>query len=266
MRLSRVLALVERQWYLMRGSPTRIVPLFGFVAIDILLWGFITRYLDTTSPGVDFIASLLGAVVFWDYCVRVLHGVTMAFFEDVWSRNFLNVFASPLTLAEYLAGQVLSSLFTSAVSLIGMVLIATVVFGWSLAAYGLMAVPFLLVLFLFGIAMGIIGAAIVLRWGPSAEWFVWPIPALIAPFGGVYYPIATLPAWMQPIAHVLPVPYVFEALRAIAQGRSFEPWLLLVAAGLAGVYVVAAAWVFTRVHRHAVRSGLIARYSAETIN
>ena len=59
MRLSRTLAVVERQWYLMRGSPTRIVPLFGFVAIDILLWGFITRYLDTTSPGVDFIASLL---------------------------------------------------------------------------------------------------------------------------------------------------------------------------------------------------------------
>src|ERR1044071_6625280 len=120
MRLSRIMALIERQWYLMRGSPTRIVPLFGFVAVDILLWGFITRYLDTTSPGVDFIASLLGAVIFWDYCVRVLHGVTMTFFEDVWSRNFLNVFASPLTLTEYLAGQVLSSLFTSAISLIGM--------------------------------------------------------------------------------------------------------------------------------------------------
>jgi ABC-2 type transport system permease protein len=70
---------------------------------------------------------------------------------------------------------------------------------------------------------------------------------------------------MHPIARALPVPYVFEALRAIAQGRSFDPLLLFVATGLAAAYVVAAAWVFTRVYRHALRTGLIARYSAETI-
>ena len=113
MRLSRAIAVVERQIYLMRGSPARIVPLFGFVVIDIFLWGFITRYLDTVSTGINFVTSLLGAVVLWDFCVRVLHGVTMAFFEDVWSRNFLNIFASPLSVGEYLAGQVVSSLFTS---------------------------------------------------------------------------------------------------------------------------------------------------------
>ena len=265
MRFSRTLALLERQWYLLRGSPTRVVPLFGFVVIDIVLWGFITRYLDMTGGGVDFVTSLLGAVVFWDYCVRVLHGVTMTFFEDVWSRNFLNIFASPLTLVEYLGGQVLSSLFTSAIGLLAMVLIATLLFGWSIGAYGLMAVPFVLVLFLFGVAMGVVGAAIILRFGPAAEWFVWPIPALIAPFGGVYYPVSTLPAWMHPIARALPVSYVFEGLRAIAAGQPFAPGALAIGAGLAALYVVAACWTFARVYQHAVRTGLIARYSAETI-
>ena len=265
MRFSRTLALLERQWYLLRGSPTRVVPLFGFVVIDIVLWGFITRYLDMTGGGVDFVTSLLGAVVFWDYCVRVLHGVTMTFFEDVWSRNFLNIFASPLTLVEYLGGQVLSSLFTSAIGLLAMVLIATLLFGWSIGAYGLMAVPFVLVLFLFGVAMGVVGAAIILRFGPAAEWFVWPIPALIAPFGGVYYPVSTLPAWMHPIARALPVSYVFEGLRAIAAGQPFAPGALAIGAGLAALYVVAACWTFASVYQHAVRTGLIARYSAETI-
>ncbi|HTM02445.1 MAG TPA: ABC transporter permease [Vicinamibacterales bacterium] len=265
MRFSRTLALLERQWYLLRGSPTRVVPLFGFVVIDIVLWGFITRYLDMTAGGVDFVTSLLGAVVFWDYCVRVLHGVTMTFFEDVWSRNFLNIFASPLTLVEYLGGQVLSSLFTSAIGLLAMVVIATLLFGWSIGAYGLMAVPFVLVLFLFGVAMGVVGAAIILRFGPAAEWFVWPIPALIAPFGGVYYPVSTLPGWMHPIARALPVSYVFEGLRAIAAGQAFAPGSLAMGAGLAALYVVAACWTFARVYQHAVRTGLIARYSAETI-
>ena len=265
MRLSRALAVVERQLYLMRGSPARVVPLFGFVVIDIVLWGFITRYLNGVVTGMNFVTSLLGAVVLWDFCVRVLHGVTMAFFEDVWSRNFLNVFASPLSVSEYLAGQVVSSLFTSTVGLVAMILLATLVFGVPFAAYGVMVIPFLLVLFLFGIAMGIVGASCVLRWGPAAEWFVWPIPAIIAPFAGVFYPISTLPAWMHSIARVLPPSYVFESLRAIVTGGRFQAMSLVAGGGLAVGYVVSASWLFTRVYRHAVRSGLIARYSAETI-
>ena len=150
MNPSRVAAVALRQVYLLRGSPQRVLPMFAWVAIDIVLWGFITRYLGTVSTGINFVTSLLGAVVLWDFCVRVLHGVTMAFFEDVWSRNFLNVFASPLTVGEYLAGQVVSSLFTSTVGLVVMVLLATLVFGVPFAAYGVMVLPFLLVLFLFG--------------------------------------------------------------------------------------------------------------------
>src|SRR3954465_4021288 len=202
MRLSRAFAIVERQFYLTRGSPARAVPLVGFVIIDIVLWGFMTRYLNTVSTGVDFVTSLLGAVVLWDFCVRVLHGVTMTFFEDVWSRNFLNIFASPLSVGENLAGQAIASVVISAIGLAAVVLLSTLVVGVSFAAYGVMIVPFLLVLFLFGIAMGILGASCVLRWGPAAEWFVWPIPAVIAPFAGVFYPVATLPTWMQPIARI----------------------------------------------------------------
>jgi ABC-2 type transport system permease protein len=265
LRFSRTLSLVERQVYLMRGSPARVVPLFGFVVLDIVLWGFLTKYLNTVSAGVDFLPTLLGAVVLWDFFARVMHGVTMAFFEDVWSRNFLNIFASPLTVGEYLAGQVLSSIFTSAVGLVAMVLVSVLVFGLSFAAYGLMLVPFILVLFLFGIALGILGASLVLRWGPAAEWFIWPIPALVAPFAGVFYPVATLPGWMHPIAYALPASYIFEALRAMALGGSVHPASLIAGFALACGYVVAACWIFTRVHRHAVRTGLIARYSAETI-
>jgi ABC-2 type transport system permease protein len=265
MRLSRTLAILERQLYLMRGSPARVVPLFGFVVLDIVLWGFLTKYLNTVAAGVNFVPTLLGAVVLWDFFARVMHGVTMAFFEDVWSRNFLNVFASPLSVGEYLGGQVLSSIFTSAVGLLAMVLVSMLVFGLSFAIYGVMVVPFVLVLFLFGIALGILGASLVLRWGPAAEWFIWPIPALVAPFAGVFYPVATLPVWMQPIAHALPASYVFEALRAIVLKQSFEPASLVIGAVVAVIYVIGAGWLFTRVHRHALRTGLIARYSAETI-
>src|SRR3546814_2753490 len=84
----------------------------------IVLWGFITRYLNSVGPsGMDFVPTLLGAVLLWDFFSRVMQGVTTAFFEDVWSRNFLNVFASPLTIAEYISGLVLTSVITSIVGL-----------------------------------------------------------------------------------------------------------------------------------------------------
>jgi ABC-2 type transport system permease protein len=267
MNLSRVSAVVMRQFFLYRGSVARAVPLFAWVTIDMVLWGFMTKFLSGIAAGsYRFVPALLGAVLFWDFMTRVMQGVTTAFFEDVWTRNFLNVFASPITVAEYMTGLLLSSMATSMLGLLFMVAIATAGFGLHFAAYGVMLVPFLVVLFLFGLALGIAATAIVLRLGPAAEWFVWPIPALMAPFAAVYYPLATLPVWMRAISRLLPASYVFEGMRAVVQGQHFDPALLAVAAALALLYILAAYWLFARVFRSAVKTGLLARYSAESVS
>src|SRR5262245_23594538 len=228
MYAGRVLAIVLRQLYLMRGSPARVLPLFAWVAIDIVLWGFITRYLNSVArAGVDFVPALLGAVLLWDFFSRVMQGVTTTFLEDVWSRNFLNLFATPLSISEYVTGLVASSIATSSVALAVVLVLASAAFGVSFFSYCLLLSPLLFVLFLFGIALGIFASAVVLRLGPASEWFIWPMPALISPFAGVFYPIATLPAWMQAIAHALPPSYVFEGMRAIVNGAGFSGASLL---------------------------------------
>lgn len=267
MKPRRLGAIALRQFYLFRGSFARVIPLFAWVTIDMILWGFMTKYLNVLSGGrYRFVPALLGAVLFWDFMSRVLQGVTTAFFEDVWARNFLNVFASPITTAEYIGGLLVCSMGTSAVGLVVMVVVAGLAFGLSFAVYGAMLVPFLLVLFLFGLSLGILGSAIVLRLGPASEWFVWPIPALLAPFAAVYYPLSTLPAWMRAISRLIPASYVFEGMRTIVSGRSFDATLFAAALGLAIAYILLAYWLFQRVFQYAVRTGLIARYSAETIS
>jgi len=266
MKARAIAAIVLRQFYLMRSSPTRVLPLFAWVAIDIVLWGFITRYLNSLGrSGVDFVPTLLGAVLLWDFFSRVMQGVTTAFFEDLWSRNFLNVFATPLRISEYVSGLVLTSVATSLVSLAVMLLLATGVFGLSFLNYGLLLVPFLLVLFLFGIALGILASAMVLRLGPASEWLVWPMPALLSPFAGVFYPLATLPAWMQAVAALLPPSYVFEGMRAVVAGKAFAASTLFIGLGLALTQIALAALYFAAVYRYSVRSGLLARYSAESV-
>jgi len=263
----RTAAILLRQFYLIRGSVPRLVPLFAWVGVDMVLWGFITRYLNSVaSSGFNFVPSLLGAVLLWDFFIRVMQGVTMAFFEDVWARNFLNIFATPLSIAEYLAGLVLSSIATSSIGLAVMLLLAGGFFGLSFFMYGVMLAPFLLVLFLFGIAFGIMASGMVLRLGPASEWFVWPIPAVISPFAGVFYPLSTLPRWMQSIGHLLPPSYVFEGMRRIVFGGAASGRNLALAGVLAVGYMLLACWFFARMYRHAVRTGLIARYSAETLS
>jgi ABC-2 type transport system permease protein len=257
---------VVRQFYLYRGSPARVLSLFAWIAIDIVLWGFISRYLNTVaSPGFNFVPALLGAVLLWDFFTRVMQGVTMAFFEDVWSRNFLNIFGSPMSIAEYVTGLVLSSIATSAVGLLAMLILAGAVFHLNVFLYGMAAVPFLTVLFLFGVALGIMASALVMRFGPSAEWFIWPIPALISPFAGVFYPLDVLPQWMQVVARCLPPAYVFENLRRLVKGGAVRPEELLFGSMLAGGYILLACFVFTQTYRTVVRTGLIARYSAESV-
>jgi ABC-2 type transport system permease protein len=266
-RLAPVAAILLRQWYLLRGSPVRALPMFAWVGIDIVLWGFISRFLNTVSgAGINFTTVFLGAVLLWDLCGRVMQGLTTAFLEDVWSRNFLNLFASPLTISEYVTGLVLASIATSVIGLTVMLALAVPVFGLSFLALGAHLMLFLAVLYGFGVALGILASGMVLRFGPASEWLVWPIPALLSPFCGVFYPLTVLPQWMRGVACLMPPSYVFEGMRALLAGRPFETRAALGALALAALEIALAAWYFIRVYRRAVRTGLLARYSAETVS
>ncbi|RYF11261.1 MAG: ABC transporter permease [Deltaproteobacteria bacterium] len=266
MNLQRILAIALRQLFLFRGSFTRVLPLFAWSSLDIAVWGFTTQYLGTVAmPGVHLGATLLGAVVLWNFLTRVMHGVTTTFLEDVWSRNFLNLFSTPLTVPEYLAGLVLTSISISAVGLGAMLTVAVQFFGLLPAQAGWVTLPCLFILLCTGLALGIVACAMVLRFGPSAEWLVWPLPMLLTPFAGVFYPQSVLPPWMQTVARGIAPAYVFEGLRGAAQGGAAPVQGLAVGLSLALGYIAVAYGLFVLTYKYAVRTGLIARYSAESV-
>ena len=153
---------------------------------------------------------------------------------------------------------------TSSIGVVVMMLLATGVFYLQFFSLGL-PIGFLMVLFVFGVSLGIFASGIVLRLGPASEWLLWPIPALLSPFAAVFYPLAVLPRWMQWVSHVLPPSYVFEGMRALLAGRPFPGILLLQGWLVAALELLLAAYFYGRVYRHAVRTGLLARYSAESV-
>ena len=265
MDISTSYAVFLRYWYLLLNTPQRLVQVFIWSTFDIVLWGFVTKYLGTMGMnGFNFTTVLLGSLVFWQLITRIQQGFILVFLEDSWSRNFLNLFASPMRITDYLLGIVASSLSTSVLAIVFGSVVAALLFGLSLPP---LIVPFLvfgLLLSIFAITLGVLSAALILRLGPSAEWFAWPIPAVIQPLVGVFYPIAVLPLWAQGIARALPPTYVFESLRAVLSGEPIVWSGLVVGFVLSILYLVLTGWFFVRIYRWALRTGAISRFGSES--
>ena len=269
MNLTRIWAIFIRQVFLFTSNPTRLAGIFIWLIIDIIQWGFITKFLSSLGQVTfSFITFILGAIILWGFLARIQQGVMMAFLEDIWSQNFINIFASPLRLREYLGGMVLTSITTSISGFFVMAAVAGLAFGYNIFRIGVLLLPFMALLFIFGMAMGIFMSAVIFRLGPSAEWLGWPIPMVLSLFAGVYYPIATLPAPLQVFAKLVPPSYVFEGMRGVITGTMSADRLLSgLASGtvLSAVYLVLAMVFFNAVYRRNLKTGGIARFNAEAL-
>ena len=265
MNFSPAYAIFLRYWYLLLSTPQRLVQVFIWSTFDIVLWGFVTKYLGTLGvSGFNFTTVLLGSLVFWQFITRIQQGFIMVFLEDSWTRNFINIFASPMSISEYLVGIVAASLSTSIMAILFGAVFAGILFGLSLPPLVLPFIAYSLILALFAITLGMISSAIVLRFGPTAEWFAWPIPAVMQPLVGVFYPISVMPFWAQEIAKFLPPTYVFQSLRDSLAGAPVIWSDLFIGFILSIVFVILAGLLFSRTYWWALRTGAISRFGSES--
>lgn len=264
MNFKRIYAIFLRQMFLLRHSWTRFSNIFVWIILDVVMWGFITKYLNIIGNAeFNFVSVFLGALILWNFLIRVQQGIMLGFFEDVWSRNFINFFASPLTIGEYVLGLIVTCIVTSLLGLFAMLILASAAFGFILFQFGILLVPFIAILFIFGLALGVFTAAFVLRLGPAAEWIAWPLPFFLQPFAGVFYPIAVLPGALQIISKFVPPSYVFEGMRSFLFSGTVSVSSLWIGIGLSIFYLILAYVFFIGIYRSAVRKGRIVRFSAE---
>jgi ABC-2 type transport system permease protein len=94
----------------------------------------------------------------------------------------------------------------------------------------------------WAVALGV--TALILRHGAGAEALAWGVLFGMAPFSAVFYPVATLPAWLQPISLAIPATHVFEGMRAMLLHGQFAWGHLLAAYGLDLIWLGLAAWLF----------------------
>ncbi|MDA8088650.1 MAG: ABC transporter permease [Nitrospiraceae bacterium] len=259
MRSRHIAALCLRQIYLYRRSFTRLLETFYWPTMDLLLWGFVTVYLQRSTLGKMpmFVSYFIGALILWDVLFRAEQGISVSFLEDMWSRNLINIFVAPVTLTEYLS----SLMAISAIKVIAAFTVTSAL-GWLLYSFsifklGIYLLPLVLNLVAMGWAIGIFTTALILRYGLEAEILAWALAFLFLPFSAVFYPVKILPHVLRVVAMFIPASHVFEAMRAIISGGAFPSAEFEYASGLNVLYISVSIWFFMRVYKKALITGII---------
>lgn len=259
MNWSAVQGLMLRYMFLYSRTSFRILDIFFWPAMDLLVWGFVSVYLMRMSGGMpSTVTFLIAAAILWNVLYRAQQSITVSFLEDIWSRNLLNIFVAPVRLREfifatYLIGFVQTLIVVAVLSLMGLA------YSFNLFTMGWSILPLFANLLIFGWAIGMVTTGLILRFGHQAEALAWALPFLIQPLSAVFYPVSVLPPWLQPVALALPPSHVFEGMRSVLQGHALSVQFLLMATGLNLVYLVAAAMLFSYFYEESRRLGLLAK-------
>jgi len=243
----RIGALMLRHIYLLRSSWTRLAELIYWPLVQMVMWGFLQTYLNgQTGFAARAGGTLIGAILLWDILIRGQLGLSVSFLEEMWSRNIANLFISPLRPGEFLIALMAMSLVRLIIGVVPVTLLAIWFFGFNLWSLGLGLGAFFANLLLSAWAVGTIVSGLILRNGMGAENLAWTLMFLIMPVTAVFYPVAVLPPFIQPLAWSLPPTYVFEGLRGILIDHAFRADLMVEAFTINVGLIIVACAVFLR--------------------
>ncbi len=239
MNVGRISALIARHLFLYRRSFPRLLEIFYWPLLDLVVWGFITIYLAQEGKGMHgAVTFFLGALIFWDILFRAQQGITISFLEEIWSRNLMNLFASPLTAGEFLAATMAMSVFKVAAVSIIMAVSALFFYSYNVFIMGLTLIPFVLNLIAAGWLIGILTMSVIMRFGQQAEVLAWGLVFLFQPISCVFYPMSVLPVWLTPLALANPAAHVFEGMRGVLLDQTVPLAHLGWATGLNVLYLL----------------------------
>ena len=168
----------------------------------------------------------------------------MLFLEEIWSRNFTNLFIAPMRISEIIISLVFTALIRTLIGLVPAILLTSPLFGISILNLGIPLFFLFLSLYIFGITLGLFVSSGLLRYGPAFENIAWSSLFLLAPLGCIYYPIEILPDFFQDLARALPLVHIFEEARNILVNKVVNYESIITAFKLNLIYLIAGIFLF----------------------
>ncbi len=238
MKLYRINAVFLRHLILVPRDLNRFVELIYWPFMDIVLWGFMSFWVQKESLTAELPLILLTALVLWSLVYRANMEISYSLLDELWSHNMVNLFSSPLTFSEWVVAVLMLGIVK--VLFVFFYSIAAIYFLYSLnvLSLGLSLIPYALLLIISGWSIGFIVTAVICFFGQKLQTLVWVTAYLFVPFSAVYYPVSSLPVWAQKISYCLPMTYIFEGMRELVATGIVNRYYLLWATILNIVFCV----------------------------
>lgn len=261
MRLNIINALMLKYWYMGIRSIDRLLDVFYWPLIGMLIWGFTTYYLSNLVKDSFIISVLLGGAILWTFFSRAQGDIGIYILEDFWSRNLTNLFASPMTNFELIASTAIFGFFRSIISFLFLIAVAYFMYSFNILAIGAVYVAvFAIGLMLFGWVIGIFVTALIFRYGTRFQMFAWTIPWLIQPFSAVFYPLNSLPIWLQKISLLIPTTYLFEGMRTTLMNNALD-WKSIAFSFVLNIFLFFVVYIFFERSMYiAKKKGMLTKY------
>lgn len=254
----RVKGVILEHLFHLRRSVEDITDTFFWPTMDIIIWGLMTTYISTLSGVIPQVISfLIGGLILWNIVWRVQQDISIALLRDVWNRNIINLFSTPLAPGEFLAGTILLGLIKIALTMALVTSLAWLLWSFNIFTMGFALIPFFVNLMLFAWSAGIAITGLIIRFGMRIQSFAWSLILLFHPLSAVFYPLDTLPPLLQQVAWYLPTAHVFEGMRQVLANGGFPSMHLAWAIGLNILYLAGSSALFSTLFEQARETGAL---------
>jgi ABC-2 type transport system permease protein len=259
MSVERIRAIVLQEIYITAHSVEVLVDLPVWSLVTVVVFGFVTRFLSTLMNPTVAQYLYLGTLM-WEIIRIAQYSMSLGPLWNVWSRNFSNMFITPLSMTEYIAAQMLSGA-VKALVMFGLIsLIAAYVFDFNLLVMGLdnLLLSFVNLVW-FGFSIGLVILGIIFRLGTRIQALAWGLILIFQPLTAAYYPLSVMPPALQTVARAFPPTFVFEAARASLETPGVRWGDVGIAAVENVLYLGLAILFFNYMYRRSRETGQFAR-------
>ena len=198
-------------------------------------------------------------MIFWQIILVGQYAICVGALWEIWARSFSSLFISPLTMSEYIVGQMISGAVKSVLAVAMTSIVAFYLYHFSIFSIGWMLPIYYGELLLFSWATGFMVLSLIFRYSTQVQSLSWALIFLVQPFGAVFYPVTVLPVEIRWISYGLPVTYVFETIRTQMTSGTIDWPALGVATVVNVVWMAVGWWIFQQTYRASKRNGSFAR-------
>jgi len=261
MKVHRIKGIVLRYMFIMKHSINRWSDVIYWPVIDLLLWGLTIKYVTLLSSNPQkVVVSVIAGLLLWTLVWRAQYEISVNILEDLWSKNLINLFVSPLTFWEFITAFLIIGLIKVVIGFVFTSFIAYLLYRVNMFIFGFYLIPFVLLLFMTGWWVGFLVGGLILRFGTKVEQFAWSMISLLSPFTAIYYPLSILPNWAQTVAKFVPTSYIFEGAREVITKGILDPKKIIICFILNCIYITLALIFMRKSFDKILQKGLVKAY------